>query len=104
MGGMALVLYFLFCDVFERKIILTACLLDVSGCTAMYLLVKGHGSELYQDKLVAAGACEAVAKALVKFSEVCPLWLSSASTLISDVFLRWRPWLMPAVGLWWCYC
>jgi len=36
----------------------------------MYLLVKGEGYEEYQDKLVAVGACEAVAKALVKFSEV----------------------------------
>ena len=36
----------------------------------MYLLVKGADSELFREKLLAAGAAEAVAKALVKFSEV----------------------------------
>ena len=36
----------------------------------MYLLVKGADSELFREKLLAAGACEAVARALVKFSEV----------------------------------
>lgn len=42
------------------------------GCAAMYFLARGRGKleEEYRRKLVAAGACEAVAKALVKYSEV----------------------------------
>lgn len=42
------------------------------GCAAMYFLARGHGKleEEYRKKLVAAGACEAVAKALVKYSEI----------------------------------
>ena len=42
------------------------------GCAAIYFLARGSGKleEEYRRKLVAAGACEAVAKALVKYSEV----------------------------------
>ena len=42
------------------------------GCAAMYFLARGQGKleEEYRRKLVSAGACEAVAKALVKYSEV----------------------------------
>jgi hypothetical protein len=40
------------------------------GCTAIYFLAKGFEAEHFQQTLVQAGACEAVAKALVKYSEV----------------------------------
>jgi hypothetical protein len=40
------------------------------GCTAIYYLSKGLEGESFQNKLVEAGACEAVAKALVKYSEI----------------------------------
>lgn len=40
------------------------------GCTAIYYLARGKDAEAFQTKLVAAGACEAVARALVKYSEV----------------------------------
>ena len=39
------------------------------GCTAIYFLAKGYQADLFQESLVSAGACEAVAKTLVKYSE-----------------------------------
>lgn len=40
------------------------------GCMAIYYLARGKDAENFQQKLVAAGACDAVARALVKYSEV----------------------------------
>jgi hypothetical protein len=68
------------------------------GCTAIYYIAKGgvcywhssiitdgiagYNSEEYQAKLVAAGACEAVARALVKYSEVETVSYCCCRTLV----------------------
>lgn len=46
------------------------------------MLGSGHKSDAYQAKLVAAGACEAVARALMKFSEVEAVAYSCCRTLV----------------------
>eukprot|EP00981_Chlorochromonas_danica_P005406 scaffold1091_cov164-Ochromonas_danica.AAC.29 len=40
------------------------------GCTAIYYLATGYEAEGFQQRLVAAGACDAVARALMKYAEV----------------------------------
>lgn len=52
------------------------------GCAAIYYLAKGHGSEMYKEKLITSGACEAVAKALMKYAEVEEVSHSCCRTLV----------------------
>ena len=74
----------------------------------MYLLVKGADSELFREKLLAAGAAEAVAKALVKFSEVRSPSYQPDSVCVTlrcgGVFHRWSWWRRPVAAPWWCCC
>ncbi|KAJ1389221.1 hypothetical protein B484DRAFT_409395 [Ochromonadaceae sp. CCMP2298] len=41
----------------------------LAGCSAVYYMARGSDAQVYQQKLVAAGACEAVTKTLIKYAE-----------------------------------
>lgn len=52
------------------------------GCTAIYYLAQGYDAEGFQQRLVAAGACDAVAKALMKYAEVEAVAYSCCRALV----------------------
>ncbi|RYG69840.1 hypothetical protein EON64_01705 [archaeon] len=52
------------------------------GCTAIYYLAKGYDAESFQRRLVSVGACEAVAKALMKYAEVESVAYSCCRALV----------------------